>query len=629
MADETKKYLINIESNLKKYIDELIEAKKKLDDAKLAVENLQKGQFKSREEIEKVNAAYRNAKKEVSDATKLVNLATQANKAQSGSYEQLYRNHQLLQTALKLEGGMMVKNIDGTYKMTDKYIRLSKEVDNAKKGIDQFGKGISDNRLNVGNYGEAVSSAFKSAGQSILSMISPLALITAGIALAKKVFEGFKEAIISTTGVINAMNIVGAITKQMFYDVAINGRLSVESMRQVAAAAAELNKLRTEEYKDTFEISKINREEQAVRELSIDRTRTHTQRLEDLNKVTELENQKTKIKVGHLQAELEANIKIMEQRPKDEKQRQKVWELMTKINDAYAEEDQAMRRVNTQRTGFIQEEIDQRKKQFDAYMVEIEKTNEAIDKAEQEKIKQAEERLKKLKTENDDFAKFSLGLINEEIKSVSIRKKLKIDDLKFNQNIADKNAALIEDAKRLSDWETDQYIRNQDLKREAAVAGLSAISSILGEQTEIGKGFAVAAATIDTWGAANKVLNDPTIPSTWLRIAMMATIILTGLANVKNILSVKIGKSSTSPVSAPTSISSSIPAQKSFATPVGSTILTQPQLSQTQLNALPQSILTADDIANAMSRIPPPIVTVEDIDRVSNNKKKVSVRANI
>ena len=65
--------------------------------------------------------------------------------------------------------------------------------------------------------------------------------------------------------------------------------------------------------------------------------------------------------------------------------------------------------------------------------------------------------------------------------------------------------------------------------------------------------FAVAAATIDTYAAAAKTLNDPTIPSTVVRIAMMAAVILRGLGNVKQILSVKMGSTPSS--SAPSSIS--------------------------------------------------------------------------
>lgn len=66
------------------------------------------------------------------------------------------------------------------------------------------------------------------------------------------------------------------------------------------------------------------------------------------------------------------------------------------------------------------------------------------------------------------------------------------------------------------------------------------LSALLGEQTEAGKLFAVAAATIDTYAAANKVLNDESIPTTAARIAAMIGVIATGIANVRNIIQTEV-----------------------------------------------------------------------------------------
>lgn len=66
------------------------------------------------------------------------------------------------------------------------------------------------------------------------------------------------------------------------------------------------------------------------------------------------------------------------------------------------------------------------------------------------------------------------------------------------------------------------------------------LSALLGEQTEAGKLFAVAAATIDTYAAANKVLRDESIPTTAARIAAMIGVIATGIANVRNIMQTEV-----------------------------------------------------------------------------------------
>ena len=178
MADttESKTYIIKIQSDLEKYTKEAIAAKKATEDTQLAVDNLKKGLFKSREEIEKTNAAHRNAKKEYTDLTKLIDLANKALKAEGGSYEQLLRVHRLNEIALKTASGTMKRNEDGTYSLTAKYIALSKNVDTSKRALDAFGKGIHDNRLNVGNYSEALKGALG----SISAMPGPLGRAAAG-----------------------------------------------------------------------------------------------------------------------------------------------------------------------------------------------------------------------------------------------------------------------------------------------------------------------------------------------------------------------------------------------------------------------------------------------------------------
>lgn len=77
-------------------------------------------------------------------------------------------------------------------------------------------------------------------------------------------------------------------------------------------------------------------------------------------------------------------------------------------------------------------------------------------------------------------------------------------------------------------------------------AAMGAISDLLGEQTQAGKIFGIAAATIDTYVAGAKVMADESIPSTAARTAAMIAVIARGLANVKKIMEVKVpGKGAT------------------------------------------------------------------------------------
>jgi len=174
---------------------------------------------------------------------------------------------------------------------------------------------------------------------------------------------------------------------------------------------------------------------------------------------------------------------------------------------------------------------------------------------------------------------------------------------------------------------------DQQLREYDAIASLSgSVSELFGKQTIAAKGLSVAQALISTYTAGVKAMAElPLGSGPILRFATLAAVITAGLVQVKNILAVKVpGGGGGGSIPAPSAISASIPAQRTFANQAGSTILTQQQLSQNQLNAMPnQNLLTADDIARALSKMPPPVVTVEDINRVSVAKKKVEVRATI
>lgn len=88
-----------------------------------------------------------------------------------------------------------------------------------------------------------------------------------------------------------------------------------------------------------------------------------------------------------------------------------------------------------------------------------------------------------------------------------------------------------------------QYEKLLEQQRESTFDSFAQIadnvSQLLGEQTAGGKAFAVAAATIDTYIAANRILKDPFFTGNPVaRFAATAATITTGLLNVKNILSV-------------------------------------------------------------------------------------------
>ena len=292
-------------------------------------------------------------------------------------------------------------------KLTPTIKKLNDEISKAEQAQGTFSR-------NVGNY----TSAFGKIGESMRGMVGPAALVAAAVSAAKVMFDGLKEAIMSTTFAMDAMNKVSAVSKQFFYDIAVNGNINMQNLKSASKLQEELNVLRVKDAFETLEISKLNREEQAVRELSIDQTKTHAERLEYLNKVVDLHSKQVEIQVGNLTDELNVKRKLLEQQPANEKLGLEVIALMTKINDTYAQEDQYMRRITSQRTAFMKEERDKR----------VEALTELFQEA-QDEIEANEERIKE-KAEADKKAREDeLKAISDHHKAVRDMYKKKWEDL--------------------------------------------------------------------------------------------------------------------------------------------------------------------------------------------------------
>ena len=157
---------------------------------------------------------------------------------------------------------------------------------------------------------------------------------------------------------------------------------------------------------------------------------------------------------------------------------------------------------------------------------------------------------------------------NEALQTVNKMDRLVQEKARIEQDYADRQMALKQEladaeAQGLAIEDINQRIansaiqnQNETLANDAATAeariavmghfgaAAGALSSLLGEQTAIGKTFAIAAATIDTYVAGAKTLSDPSIPTTPARIAAMVAVIATGMATVKKIITTKVpGKS--------------------------------------------------------------------------------------
>jgi len=278
----------------------------------------------------------------------------------------------------------------------------------------------------------------------------------------------------------------------------------------------------------------------------------------------------------------------------------------------------------------VQKEIDDYKKQQEEYK-KIDKKN--IEDKKKKAIELADwERERRLRNAENILAIQELN--NADIFSIERQR------LELQHKAAVKSAKKTgEDVNIINKQYADAQRRIDEAEVEAKLglyAGFAGnLATIFGENTAIGKAAAIAQTTINTYTAAMAAyasLAAVPVVGPALGIVAAAAAVAAGIANVKKIVAVKSGlpgDGGGTSVSVPTAITATPAAQRNFAAQVPSSFVTQPQLSQSQLNVSSGSTLTAADIAAEIMKIPAPIVTVEDINAKTDSVNRVKVRATI
>ena len=645
MPDEKKTYLINIESNLQKYADEAVEAKKKVDELAEANFRLKNNTKASASEIEANNAALRNAQKEYNQAKKMVDLQTAANKSEVGSRKQLGEILTLQMQALGKLGNAYTKDAQGIMRLNPLYVEQRKRIAETKQAILDYDKALNDGRSNVGRYGEAIGGAFEGAGKSVLGFASIASLAVAGVTL---LFNGLKEAIMSTTTAINFFNNVSQGFKQGFYDLVTGGGLNIGKIKFAIEAQRELNAVRIRNYAEDVKEEEMQKELSELRLKAADQTRDMTDKLNILNQIETKSNELKDFRIQNLKEEQDATLKLLAMRPDDESLLANYMRLSAEVQRAQNQSATELRRNETMKTGMLETEekkrADAAKARLDAELAAYEWFLKTEKKLDDEAKKEKEVENKRLQKEWEDGAKAYLDKRKEflkreaEIELENQKLKLQISELSITNEFELKRKQLENDRIMEEKSGADINLINEkyallriNLSKIEADAKLSvyaqfagAIGSLFQEHTIMAKVAAIAEATINTYLGATQALKTYPPPLSFIAAAAQ---VAAGLAAVAKIVSVDTNVKGGG--SMPTSITSSAPARNISVNQVQSSILTNPQLSQMQLNALPQNMLSAADIANAMSKLPPQKVSVVDINEGIERVNKIQVRANI
>jgi hypothetical protein len=366
-------------------------------------------------------------------------------------------------------------------------------------------------------------------------------------------------------------------------------------------------------------------------------------------------------RTAQMMMENDKNVKRVRNNMNDEYSK-KLEELYSKKAQLERESDSSQKRLVSQLSSLYKQEIKEAEDKEKAKAEDEKRMKQASVKLEieLEKIKNAE-----LLKEREKFAADMISQLTEEIDS-QFETFAKEDEYEKNrQLINSQNRLAIQESEVQNQWDLKQMQLDNDREMELSAAektGASvllinekyanyqkildsevadaklkiysdfagSIASLFGEQTAIGRIAAVTQTAINTYVAAMSVYKD-TPGGIIIRSLAAATAVLTGLSTIKKILEVKSGLPGDSGASMQNVIISNPITQRNFASTIPSSAITQAQLTQGQLNAIPnqQNLLTAQDIANAIKNLPNPVVTVEDINAKVKSVNKVTVRGTI
>lgn len=717
MADESKTYLINIEDNLDEYIANTIKAKDEVVKMQRAVDDLKDANKTSGTEWEKANANLRNAQKEYSQAKKLVDLQTTANKSNTESRKQLAAIVDLEKYRLGALANQYTINAKGQRVLSDSYLDQVKKVKAAKDAIIEYDKAQADGRSSVGLYSEALNGALgnftalpgpignaATAVKGFGTALKALLLNPVGIAIAAvvgaiagliaifKKFDPIVEKIQRGLGALKAIftgitqTIGNLLQGQITLSEAFRGlgdaiRSAADEGNRLVKAQQDLQNMTALQ---TVSDAKAKRQIDELLLQSKDRTKSEKERMQLIDQAllleeVQYENRKnialkeTEIAEGQITAGrnfTEVEMKELKRRGvayaiELQKRKTITDDEIKAYADALANEESVLnesiiiREKALNRQAALEDkaiankeaviaagEIEKTKaeaamlaakekfaKELEAYRSFI-RDRQAVDKQAIENKKADEiafeEWQKQQRFINAENLLQIQELANEnefsiQRQSLELQRKQEIDNAEktgADINIINQKYALA----RL-----DIAKAEQDAKLSIYGNFASSIAQLFGENTKIGRIAAVTATTIETYRGAMAAFAQ-TPGGILIKSLAAASAVALGLASVKKILSTKSGlpgDGGGASASLPTAISASVPAQRAVSQSAGASYLTQQQLTQGQVNALPNAGLTAEDIALAISKLPPPVVTVEDINAKTARVKKVEVMATV
>jgi chromosome segregation ATPase len=307
-------------TDAEKNVDELTDSIVKLEKEQEELRKLLKKEQGDRAELsEKIAANQVELSKERAERKRNLRLI----KAETNSRNQLKRNISKL-TAERDDLNISTK--EGRKEL----VRLNKEIDKQNKILKETGSKLDQQRLNIGNYEEAVSNAISSAtgfnislksiGQTLTSAVGLIGALGAGVALLGKAYSSSARGAEDFNRISDRVNANLSILGNRLADLggerrlddivgnilgALTGRRAKDIADQIVAIRSRLRQLSVDEIKQEAVRKKQLQDAEILRQIRDDETRSFPERIAANKELFNVINTRQEDAIGFQEARLE------------------------------------------------------------------------------------------------------------------------------------------------------------------------------------------------------------------------------------------------------------------------------------------------------------------------------------
>jgi hypothetical protein len=426
--------------------------------------------------------------KSIKESKKSVQTWVQDIEKAGGKIENLYKN-------LGTESTVSWNKVNANYKREIGLIAdLEKSLAELKESrrnanniedIEKFNRKIQEAELNLKEYtqaGRVKVQTDKEMGDSTETLTQKISHWALGLGGAAALLHTLKKAFEETAGGMNLFNNIGAVTKQVMYDIVSMQGLNSSRAAEALSIQKEQNALRHEGYITEFKAAQQMNIYQQLYSQALDATLPGAEKLKIIDEALAAHNKAIDYEMHHTEELLKLAKKTLELRPGDEDAIKKFAELNTKLENLEAARFSTTKRLTMKRSTILKEEADEeiewRKKVHDAAQkwadLEIE-----YNEKQAEKLKEVLNNIDLLKTDGQDR------------ELLQLKQKYDADMEEFADNEKVKLALTEEYALRRNEIELKYLKKLQEENKKIAEAFM---------KIDPGKGFSILNRALSTAG---------------------------------------------------------------------------------------------------------------------------------